>query len=345
MTIPAPRTDWREDIPPDEDRRFEAHAQTLRKLQEGHGERHGGMSRALHAKGHLGVHASFEVLEAPPDYKAGLFARPASYRALVRFSNGAGAHQPDKAPDVRGFAVKLLGVPGKKLIPGLENATTQDFLAIHTPSTPFRNADEFVGAIQAGRSKALALPRFFAAFGPRRALAIIKGFVATAGAKIPTLAQQRFWSALPIRYGAYAAKYAFIPAAGTPPGAPALHTHDFFGKDLAERLARAPLVYDFAVQLYRDPERTPIEDGSVEWREADAPFVTVGRLTIPVQDVNDARGRKLADRVEQLSFDPWHALVEHRPLGNMMRARNHAYRVSTQTRHAAAEPDASESFD
>jgi len=38
--------------------------------------------------------------------------------------------------DARGLAVKVLGVPGKKLIPGLEAAPTQDFLAIHSIDIP-----------------------------------------------------------------------------------------------------------------------------------------------------------------------------------------------------------------
>lgn len=40
-----------------------------------------------------------------------------------------------------------------------------------------------------------------------------------------------------------------------------------------------------------------------------------------------------------MSFDPWHALVEHRPLGSIMRARNAAYRVSTAARKATSELD------
>jgi len=43
--------------------------------------------------------------------------------------------------------------------------------------------------------------------------------------------------------------------------------------------------------------------------------------------------------IEGFSFDPWHALVEHRPLGNVMRARNMAYRASTQARAAVPEPE------
>ena len=60
---------------------------------------------------------------------------------------------------MRGIAVKLLGVPGKKVIPGMENATTQDFLLIRTSSTPFRSADEFVPFVMAIASPLIALPR------------------------------------------------------------------------------------------------------------------------------------------------------------------------------------------
>ena len=346
MSAQAPRTDWREDIAPDEQARFEQLAQTLRTLQDRSSGRTGQAGRALHRKGHLGAHASFEVLgDLPDEVRTGLAARPATYRAYVRFSNGSFAHNAYPRPDVRGIAVKLLGVTGKKLIPGLEDKTTQDLLAIHGRATPFANAEDFVAAVYAGRSPALALPRMIGAFGPAKALRIIKKFVASVSEKIPTLSRRAFFSALPVRWGEYAAKYAFLPAGSDGADTPPERTPDYLGQDLAARLKRAPIVYDFAVQLYRDPVRTPIEDGSVEWLEADAPFQRVGRLTLPAQDVLDARGRKLGEYIETLSFDPWHELVEHRPLGTLMRARHNAYRVSTQNRHAAAEPDGSERFD
>ncbi len=44
--------------------------------------------------------------------------------------------------------------------------------------------------------------------------------------------------------------------------------------------------------------------------------------------------------MEKLSFDPWHALEELRPLGAMMRARAPAYRESVIARGAAPEPEA-----
>jgi len=48
-------------------------------------------------------------------------------------------------------------------------------------------------------------------------------------------------------------------------------------------------------------------------------------------------GRALAAYVERLSFDPWHALVEHRPLGAVMRARAVAYKRAVIARGAISE--------
>jgi hypothetical protein len=166
MSPAAPSTAWRENVAPDESTRFERYAQILHELQEASTKRLGRGGRALHRKGHLGAEASFEVLPGLPEpYAAGLFATPGTYRAYVRYSNGAAAHQSDRKPDVRGLAVKVVGVSGKKLIPGLEDKLTQDFLAIQTAVTPFKDADEFVRAVYAGRSVAHALTRFIAAYG------------------------------------------------------------------------------------------------------------------------------------------------------------------------------------
>ena len=64
-----------------------------------------------------------------------------------------------------------------------------------------------------------------------------------------------------------------------------------------------------------------------------------------MQDLGSPRGRRIAERIETLSFDPWHAAEDFRPLGQMMRARNVAYRLSTQERGAAPEPDGPEPRD
>jgi len=332
-----PATDWKEVITDDEAERFERYASVFTAIQAKYAKPPP-PARALHAKSNLGVLAELEVLaDIPAELKLGMFEAPAKYRALVRYSNGAARRQSDKKPDVRGFAVKVLGVPGTKLIPGMETATTQDFLAIRTAATPVRDAAEFMALVRAAQTPALLPIRLIASIGLRRALGVIKG--ALAGFKLPLapLAATTYYSALPISYGPFAAQFVFRahdPLTVTTGGE--------LGEELAKRLASGPVLYDLCMKFYTDATATPIEDASVEWP---GELVPVARLTLPKQDPLSPRGVKIAAYIEQLAFDPWHARSDLRPLGNVMRARNVAYRASTQARKAAGEPTELPSFD
>jgi hypothetical protein len=342
---PTPSTAWRENVPPGEEAALLALAERLRSLQR---RRAAGRppDRALHAKGQCGLEAEFSILpDLPGHARAGMFAAPASFRAWVRVSNGSGARQHDARGDVRGLAVKVVGVPGPKIIPGMERATTQDFLLIQSPATPFRDAAEFVWLVEAAERPGTLLPRALLRFGPRRALQILSRLAAGVSRKVSSVATSRYFSALPVQYGPYAVRYALEPRTPPDPAAPPGSTPDYLAEELAARLSRGPVEWDFRVQFFVDEARTPIEDASRDWSEADAPFLTVGRLTLPRQDPGSPRGRRVAAFVEGLSFDPWHAGVDFRPLGNMMRARNHAYRLSTAERGASPEPDGTERLD
>lgn len=335
----APATTWKEQIAPDEAERFERHAKTLRDLQRKNAAGRPA-SRALHAKGQCPVAATFTVLDGLPAHaRAGLFAQPGTYRAYVRYSNGSGKHQGDPAPDVRGIAIKVLGVPGKKIIPGLEDAKTQDFLAIRSSSTPFRDADQFVGFVRAAANPLLLLPRAIGLFGLSGTFKLLKQLTAGLSQPMVSLATTQYYSALPIAWGDYAVRFTLRPRATAESGAVPGREPNYLRDELARRLAQDVVEYDFAVQFFESEDKTPIEDASCDWSESDAPYVTVGRLTIAKQDLDSSEARALAERIEGMSFDPWHALPAHRPLGNMMRARNYAYRESTQERGAAAEPE------
>jgi hypothetical protein len=339
-----PATDWKETIAPDEEARFSGYAEELRAMQKKRAQK-GGVARALHAKGQAGVEAELTVLPDLPEHaRVALFAKPATYRALVRFSNGAGQRQADPKGDVRGIAIKVMGVDGKKVIPGMEDARTQDFLMIQSAATPFRDADEFVWFVKAAASPALLPLKLIGRYG-FGGFSLLKKLLSSISRPVPSVATSRYWSALPIRLGPYAVHYALTPNEQSAPDAKKGSGADYLGDELAQRLAKGPVTYDFKLQFFVDDARTPIEDASHEWKEEDAPFVTVARLTLPKQDLASPRGKKVAALVEKLSFDPWHALVEMRPLGNMMRARNHAYRASTQERAAAPEPDGTEQLD
>lgn len=336
-----PATDWSEVIPDDEPARFERHAQLLAERQKQEAAGKSAPSRALHAKGNLGVEAELEILDGiPAETRIGMFATPRKYRAVARFSNGAPGRQSDRKLDVRGLAIKVWGVDGPKVIPGMEDATTQDFLAIRSPVLPIRDADEFMTIVRVGKPPALMPIRMLTSLGLRRGVAVIRS--ALAGLKQPQspLAATSFYSALPIKFGPYAVQYAF--AAQDPPAPLRLAGADELGEGLAARLRTGPVVYDFQIRFYTDPAATPIEDASVEWN---SPWATVARLTLPVQDPASPRGRRVAELVETLAFDPWHARADLRPLGNIMRARNVAYRVSTQARGAAPEPREAPQFD
>lgn len=164
--------------------------------------------------------------------------------------------------------------------------------------------------------------------GPGRALKLLGQLQKGLGAPLAALHTNRYFSALPIRFGAYAAKYRFEPLDVT-----AEKGADDLGAQFTARLATTPARWAFEVQRYTDEATTPIEDPTVEWT---SPWTRLATLTLPAQGADAA----FATWVEGLSFDPWHALEAFRPLGAMMRARNAAYRVSTQARKASREPDA-----
>jgi hypothetical protein len=327
-----PGIDWQENVAPDEKERFEEYGRFFARLQERR-DAGGPMRRGLHVKPHVGVRARLTTLgDVPAPYRAGIFGAAGEYDAWVRFSNGGERVRNDHASDVRGLAFKVLGVPGKKLIPGMQDAVTQDFLLIQLKTFGFRDSDEFMYVVGAARQPLLLLPRLLARFR-LRTFPLMAGLLRATGRRIESLAVERFFGPAPIRWGDYAAKVSAIPLS-QPAQLPRSGSRDYLRDELVARLAREPIEYDFAVQLYVDPIRTPIEDGSVDWREEDAPFVKVARLTIPQQDLTGDAGRRQMEYVERLSFDPWHAPVEFRPLGDIMRARNEAYRVSSMARKA-----------
>ncbi len=333
MTTPS--TDWKEVQGPAEAALFEDLAAQLGAQQQGLAKKTGTIRRALHAKINVAARARFEVsADVPAHLKIGLFAEPKTYDAVVRFSNGGPVALADKKPDVRGIGVKLLGVGGKKLIPGMEDCTTQDFLAILSAAVPFRDPAEFVWVVKAARNPLTLLPKALFHLGPGRALSLLGQLQKGLGAPLTALHTNRYFSALPIRFGAYAAKYSFTPLdAAASPGP----VEQDLGAEFVRRLDAGAQRWAFQVQLFADEQTTPIEDPTVEWK---TPWTTLATLTLPQQSAGSTAGQAFATWAESLSFDPWHAQAEFRPVGAMMRARSPAYRVSNQNRKAAPEPTA-----
>jgi hypothetical protein len=333
---------WKESVAPDESARFEGYASELRAMQRRNNERSGAKARALHVKGHLGAVGKLVVTPVDP-FRAGVFREAREWPVYVRYSNGSSKNQHDKAPDARGLAIKLVGVPGKKIIEALADKSTQDFLFIPTPAIPFRTPDEFVAFVRAAsqtKSPLALIGKLFGAFGVGRGLQVLRRL--TQEPKVTSMVTHRFYTGVPVRIGDVAAKLALFPipggAARTPPPSPSNGKHGL-REDLVHALQSGDIEYSVRAQAFVDEKTTPIEDASVVWPESASPYVEIGRLVLPRQDVTSARGKEIEALVESFSFDPWHAVEEHKPLGAVMRARAVAYREAVIERGAAAEPD------
>ena len=86
---------------------------------------------------------------------------------------------------------------------------------------------------------------------------------------------------------------------------------------------------DIRVQLQTDPHLMPIENNAVLWPERLSPRVSVATLRLPKQKFDSPAQIKFA---RKLSYNPWHTIPEHRPLGNQSRARRRMYLALSELR-------------
>lgn len=322
MTNATPSMDWRESVGSDEAERHASYAKTFASIQSAQSQKHG-RGRTLHRKQHAGAAGKLEVLAEIPAYaKHGLFATPGVYDAWVRLSSGGAGMEADKKPDIRGFAIKVHGVKGEAAL-GNGPAVSQDFLLINQPSFGFPSSHEFIGIVRENVKGPGAFIRYlFSYYGFFGGLKMIKRFAKTLGRKFSGFASEPFFSAAPIACGPYAVRVRMLPEENS---APQTNGTPDWGADFARRLKDGSLRFKLQLQFFVNDTETPIEDTSVEWKEEVAPFVTVATLTLPQQDLVSKSGKELADKIEEATFDPWSALVEHRPLGEVMRARKVVY--------------------
>ena len=327
-----PSTDWREQIAPDEAVRYARYARQFTEMQQRKSAKYG-TGRGLHRKQILGLPASLEILDGLPEYaKAGLFAKAGRYEALVRLSNGGSDVRRDSVPDIRGFSFKVLGVTGAGAL-GAET-TAQDFLLINREVFGMKGSEDFaslVAAVEQGPSGLLKhFIRKHGLFGGFRRVKELQGSMSK---PFYGFAAHTFFSSAPIACGKYAARVRLQPDANN--GAPAASSEDWTA-DIISRLEKSSLSYTLQLQFFVNEKQTPIEDGSVNWTEDIAPYINVGRLTLPALSEWSAQRDELQKTIENGIFDPWCALAEHRPLGDIMRARKVVYFESQKNRNATA---------
>jgi catalase len=295
------------------------------------------VQRQQHPKSHGCLKAEFIVEDVPENLRFGVFREPRRYPAFIRFSNGSMKAQQDSEGDIRGMAIKLLGVEGEKILAKERQAQTQDFILINHPVLFLKDAQDsldFAKAVQMAKKmplKALKPLPLLLMYVPSH-LKQFKILKTVQKKSVTNPLQIQYWSTTPYKLGHHAIKFSVKPSVtgSNIQIAPNLKSENFLREVMVEHLSRQEVCFDFLVQLQKDPERMPIEDATAEWSEIDSPFIKVATIQIPIQTF-DTEARRQFD--ENLSFNPWHALPEHQPLGGVNRVRKSVYQTIAATRH------------
>ena len=155
--------------------------------------------RDAHPKAHGCVQAEFNVEHDLPAHLAqGILVPGKSYPAWIRFSNGDfDATKPDADGDARGMAIKLLNVPGEKILPDERDAQTHDFIMINHPVFFVDDPASYLALIhRTGSSNPLAK---VGSLGPRTKGAVIAHEITSS--QIISPFETRYWSMVPYRLG------------------------------------------------------------------------------------------------------------------------------------------------
>lgn len=290
----------------------------------------GEAKRDVHARSTGVLRAVFKVHEdIPAQFAHGVLTPGKSYEAIVRLSNASGeASQPDTHSDGRGFAFKLLGVPGEKILESDKLAVTQDFIMINHPMFLTNMADKYLALLTKNQGTALQKATIPFTLGLK---GTINAGILGSG-KIGNPLQIQYFSAVPYQLGLgpmrQAVKFSIKPVSPQVDSIPSHGGSNYLHEAVKASLQKGPVEYRFMLQP-RKGSHMDVEDSMTPWCERESPFVEVATLTISQQDVDDPELNKLGER---MSFNPWHSLPEHRPLGAINRARKIVYERISRVR-------------
>ena len=294
--------------------------------------RPGSARRDAHPKAHGCVKAELQVIDTLPEPLAeGIFVPGKRYQAWIRFSNGSpDAGQADIKGDARGMAIKVLGVPGKNLLEDADQATTQDFIMINHPVFFANDPRRYLSFIKDQDSdrfyKKLLIPFDLGLQGTLIARKTISK-------KISNPLQTRYWSMVPYQLGTgpdrHIVKYSARSCSATADPMPDNPGHNFLRDALRTTLQKGDACMELLVQP-RTSSSMDVEDSMTEWKEAKAPFYKVAAIRIFQQTFDTAEQNVFC---ENLSFSPWRALPEHKPLGVTNRLRKVIYDHISRVRH------------
>jgi catalase len=303
-------------------------AQVLDAVNERFG-RHAGL-RALHACGVL-LEGTFTATPQAAALTRALHMQGEPVRVTARVSNGSGEPgDPDHAPDVRGFAVKLY----------LPDGSRTDIVAQTAPRFPVRTPEGFVDFIRAaepGLGQLVQMPRFLA-----RNPQAIPGLPANLAALKPpaSYATARYYAIHSYRWltadgGARSIRYRIVPEAGVESISvreAKRRGRDYLRREIAERVGRGPVRFGLELQLAAPGD--PVDDPTFPWRD-DRETVPGGTFELTGLDTTRESGGDV------LVFDPTR-VVDGIELSNdpILRYRRDAYSESVERRSGVKRADA-----
>ncbi|MCA1647768.1 MAG: hypothetical protein LC797_20670 [Chloroflexi bacterium] len=310
-----------ERIQPDE----EAHLQEIIDLFSAQMRKNfnpGYFQRGGNTKTHGVLRAELTVRDDLPEHmRRGIFARPATYKAWVRYS-GPGPFVTPDIDDV-GFlsmAIKLMGVPGPKLMD--DEQFTQDLFGTSVPT--FVSPNTRANA-QLQRWSYQNAPLFY--FLNPRDSHILDALMQGLWTKTQTSPLEgEYFSCVPYLLGeGQAMQYSFRTRLTTRTAVPRLpfRPPDNYLRDaMLATLAKQDVQFDILIQVQTDPFLMPIENAAVMWPPKVSPRVPAAVLRIPKQKFDSPEQLAFA---HALTYNPFHSIPEHRPLGNVSRARQRMY--------------------
>jgi hypothetical protein len=307
----------------------------------------GKFERGGNTKTHGIVRGEFIVHDnLPENFRRGIYATSRSYPAWVRFS-GPGPYITPDIDDV-GFmsiSVKLMDVPGPKLAD--DEKFTQDMFGVSPPTfvTPDTRANAQL-QIQSGKNAQIL---YFVNLHDSHVLDLIMQGLWIKTQSSPFEAP--YFSDVPYLMGeGQAMEYSFWPKSNRKtriPNLPFRPPDNYLRNAMVASLASGDVEFDVRVQMQTDAFLMPIENAGVLWPEKLSPRVSVATLRLPRQTFDYPAQLEFA-RI--LSYNPWHSIAEHRPLGNQGRARRRMYAELAQLRQSMNgvthyEPTGNERFD
>ncbi|PHS33458.1 MAG: catalase [Methylophaga sp.] len=290
--------------------------------------------RGAHAKGHACVKAYFDINDnINPDLQQGIFKQAdTSYKTWIRFSNGTPKIANDAEKDSRGIAIKLLNV--------VEQGQTQEFLLHNSPAFFSTNLDDYNDLVESEDK----LQYFLKGYNPFNwRLRELSNVLNTLSPPPYSPIWEEYFSNTAYKLGPHNVKYKVQSCQPFNQISEQDQTDpDFLQKTLATELENGGACLQFMVQLQDANKHMPIEDPSVLWKESDSPYIAIATITIPQQQFDTAEQQQFC---ENLSFSPWNALAEHKPIGALNRVRKMVYQASSLYRHQFNKTDVPQSLD